>query len=294
MRSMHKLSQGEGIRRALENRPVKVIAVSSGKGGVGKTNVAANLAVALAKRRRKVMLLDADLGLANVDVLLGLQPRFNLAHVVNGETDLASTVIDGPAGIRIVPATSGNLLMTDVTAASRAAIVQAFSTLADPPDVLIVDTAAGIAESVARFVQAAQQAIVVVCDEPSSLTDAYALLKVFSRHYGILRFQILTNQTRDPRHGKQLFDKLRKVADRYLDVVLRHVGNVPHDDYLRRAVQEQRAVVDAYPASQSGEAFKRLAQTLDELPATRGPCGGIEFFFERLLHADTVCAGSMA
>jgi flagellar biosynthesis protein FlhG len=291
---MHKISQGEKVRNVLRKRPVQVIAISSGKGGVGKTNVAANLGIAMAKRERKVLLLDADLGLANVDVLLGLQPRFNLSHVISGEADLASTIIDGPCGLQIVPASSGNHLMTDIPAVSQAAIVQAFSTLAEPPDVLIVDTAAGISESVARFVQAAQQAVVVVCDEPSSITDAYALIKVFSRHYDIARFQILTNQTRDASHGQQLFSKLRKVTDRYLDVVLRHVGNVPHDEYLRRAVQEQRAVVDAYPASVAGTAFTRLADTLADLPAASGPGGGIEFFFERLLHADTPCVGSMA
>ncbi|ANO51061.1 MinD/ParA family protein [Woeseia oceani] len=291
---MHSVSQGEGIKQALARRPVKVVAITSGKGGVGKTNVATNLAVALSNRRRKVMLLDADLGLANIDVLLGLQPRFNLSHVISGEADLASTIINGPAGVQIVPAASGNFSMTDVPPASQAAIVQAFSDLGEQPDVLIVDTAAGISESVARFVQAAQQAIIVVCDEPSSITDAYALIKVFSRHYGISRFQVLTNQTRDARHGQDLYTKIRKVADRYLDVVLRHVGNVPHDQYLRRAVQEQRAVVDAYPASIAGEAFQRIAQTVDELPTARGPQGGIEFFFEQLLHAETACVGSMA
>ncbi|MGB5346575.1 MAG: MinD/ParA family protein [Woeseia sp.] len=291
---MHKISQEEKVATALRRRPVQVIAISSGKGGVGKTNVAANLGIALAKRNRKVLLLDADLGLANVDVLLGLQPRFNLSHVISGEADLASTIIDGPCGLKIVPASSGNYLMTDIPAVSQAAIVQAFSTLVDQPDVLIVDTAAGISESVARFVQAAQQAVIVVCDEPSSITDAYALIKVFSRHYDISRFQVLTNQTRDAGHGQQLFDKLRKVTDRYLDVVIRHVGNVPHDEYLRRAVQEQRAVVDAYPASAAGAAFTRLADTLADLPSVGGPGGGIEFFFERILHADTACVGSMA
>ncbi|MBT8085198.1 MAG: P-loop NTPase [Woeseia sp.] len=291
---MHSISQEESARYVSRKRPVQVVAVSSGKGGVGKTNVAANLGVALANLKRNVLLLDADLGLANVDVLLGLQPRFNLAHVITGESDLAGTIIDGPCGLKIVPATSGNYLMTDVAPVAQAAIVHAFSTLEDTPDVLIVDTAAGISENVARFVQAAQQAVIVVCDEPSSITDAYALIKVFSRHYDISRFQILTNQTSNASHGQQLFTKLRKVTDQYLEVALRHIGNVPHDDYLRRAVQQQRAVVEAYPSSDSGLAFTRIAQKLAEFPATTGPTGGIEFFFEQLLHVDTVCVGSMA
>jgi len=286
--------QAAAVRSAISPRPVKVIAVTSGKGGVGKTAVAANLAVALAGRGRRSMLLDADLGLANVDVLLGLQPRFNLGHVVSGETSLESTIISGPAGVRIVPAASGNRLMTDLPVASQLAIVQAFTDLAVQPDTLVVDTAAGISESVARFVQAAQHAVIVLCDEPASITDAYALVKVFSRHYGISHFQVLTNQTRSECEGQQLFAKIRKVTDRYLDVVLRHVGNIPHDACLRRAVQQQRAVVEAYPESPSGRALRRLATTLESLPAACGPRGGIEFFFERLLQTAASCRGGVS
>ena len=136
--------------------------------------------------------------------------------------------------------------------------------------------------------------MVVVCDEPSSITDAYALTKVFSRDYGITHFQFVTNQTRDYRNGRELFLKIRKVTDLYLDVVLRHLGNVPHDHYLRRAVQEQRAVVDAYPKSWSAEAFRNIAKALENIPAIRETRGNIEFFFERLLHAETSRTGSFA
>ncbi|MEX2257877.1 MAG: MinD/ParA family protein [Woeseia sp.] len=282
---MRRDSQQAFVERALMRDPVKVIAVTSGKGGVGKTNVAVNLAVALGQCRRNVMLLDADLSLANVDVLLGLQPRFNLSHVVRGDADLDSTILQGPGGIRIVPATSGNHAMTELPAASQAAIIHAFSELADQPDVLVVDTAAGISPSVARFVQASQQAVVVVCDEPASITDAYALIKVFSRHYGVSHFQIVTNQTRNAGEGHRLFDKIRKVTDSYLDVVLRHLGDIPQDRFLRQAVQEQRAVVDAYPGSHSSRALRQIAQKVDELRADAAR-GGIEFFFERLLSAD--------
>jgi len=228
-----------------------------------------------------------------VDVLLGLQPRFNLSHVLSGDVDLAATVMHGPAGIRIVPATSGNHAMTDLSPASQAAIVNAFSDLADQPEVLVVDTAPGIAPAVARFVQASQQAVVVLCDEPASITDAYALIKVFSRHYGVTHFQIVTNQTRNANEGHRLFDKIRRVTDSYLDVVLRHLGDIPEDRMLRRAVQEQRAVVDAYPASGSGKALRAIARKVDELRATSAG-GHIEFFFEQLLSTDTRLARSCA
>lgn len=280
---MRKDSQKANLASAMRRGPIKVLAVSSGKGGVGKTNVAANIAVALGARKRNVCLLDADLGLANIDVLLGLQPRFNLSHVVNGEANLECTTLNGPNDIRIIPASSGSFCMTDLPPVSQAAIVQAFSDLADQPDILVVDTAAGISANVARFVQAAQHAIVVVCDEPASLTDAYALIKVFSRHYGISRFQIVTNQCRNERAGNKLFRKLTKVTDLFLDVVLRHLGDVPYDRFLKKSVQEQRAVVEAYPKSPSGEAFSRIALAIDQLPAAREAHGGMEFFLERVL-----------
>lgn len=273
--------------------PVKVVAVCSGKGGVGKTNVAANVAVALGAMQRDVCLLDADVSLANVDVLLGLQPRFNLAHVARGEVDLDSTILSGPNDIRIVPASSGSYCMTDLPATGQAAIVQAFSGLSDQPDVLVVDTAAGISPTVARFVQAAQHALIVVCDEPASLTDAYALIKVFSQNYGISRFQVITNQSTSPTAGKLLFSKLTRVTDLYLDVVLHHLGDVPQDKYLVKAVQEQRAVVAAYPRSPAGIAFQRIARGIEALPAAAAG-GGIEFFFERLLMADQRGEGLVA
>ncbi len=291
---MHSVSQAESLRRSLRGKPARVIAVCSGKGGVGKTNVACNLAVALSMRGRSVCLLDADVSLANVDVLLGLQPRLNLAHVVSGEAGLDETLLRGPQGVRIVPAASGNFEMTDLNAASQAAIVQAFSSLAEQPDVLIVDTAAGITPSVARFVQAAQDTVVVLQDEPASLTDAYALIKVFSQNYGIPRFNIVTNRSSAAAAGRRLFSKLMRVTDAYLDVVLRHVGDIPEDAYLIRAVQEQRAVTDAYPLSASGAAFQKLATSVDRLPLRSQPGGAIQFFFERLLEQAPAARGKVA
>ena len=173
--------------------------------------------------------------------------------------------------------------MTELNAVEQATLVNAFQGLPATPDVLVVDTAAGITPGVARFVGAAQHALVVVCDEPASLTDAYALIKVFSQHYGIRRFNVVTNQSRERRGGARLFEKLARVADTYLDVVLRHAGDIPDDRQLRKAVQEQRAVVDAYPSSVSATAFQGLAESVSALPAPKGASGAIEFFLEQLL-----------
>jgi MinD-like ATPase involved in chromosome partitioning or flagellar assembly len=165
--------------------PVQVIAVTGGKGGVGKTTVAVNLAASLASRGKEVMLLDGDLGLANVDVFLGLTPRLTLADVLAGSCSLQEVVLDAPQGFKVVPAASGIAQLAELDPMTHLGLVRAFGDLAMHLDVMVVDTAPGIAGSVLQFSQAAQQVLVVICDEPASLTDAYALIKILSRDHGV-------------------------------------------------------------------------------------------------------------
>jgi flagellar biosynthesis protein FlhG len=279
------VDQAAGLRRMARPRPVKVMAVTSGKGGVGKTNVSINLAVTLARQGRKVMLMDADLGLANVDVLLGLNTRYDLSHVITGESTLEEVLTDGPAGLKIIPAASGKNNMVNLTTAEHGGLIRAFGELSHAVDILLVDTAAGISDSVVNFSRAANEVIVVVCDEPASLTDAYALIKVMNRHHGVHRFHILANMTNTAYEGRALFTKLSRVAQRFLDVTLSYMGAVPQDEYLRKAIQRQQAVVEAYPRSSSSIAFKKLAQKADSWPLPQAASGQVEFFVERLIQS---------
>ncbi|MDV5981620.1 MAG: MinD/ParA family protein [Lysobacter sp.] len=263
--------------------PVRVIAVASGKGGVGKTNVSVNLALSLQNAGQRTLLLDTDLGLANVDVMLGLSPRFTLADVLAGRCELRDTLLEGPGGMWIVPAASGKRHMTELLPQQHVGLVHAFSQLDVPIDTMVVDNAAGIADGVLTFCQAAQDVIVVVCDEPASVTDAYALIKVLSRDRGVSRVQILANQVQHAAEGRQLFDKLQRVTSKFLDVTLNYLGAIPRDEWLRRAVQRQEAVVDAFPSAPASAAFRDIARRAGQWQSPPGPRGHVEFFMERLI-----------
>jgi len=277
------IDQAAGLRQMVNPEPVRVIAVTGGKGGVGKTNVSVNLAIAWAELGRRVMLLDADLGLANVDVVLGMHPEFDLSHVLRGERTLDEVLLTGPAGIRVAPAASGVQQMAELSEVEHAGLIRAFSDVGSETDVLIVDTAAGISDVVVSFSRAAQEVVVVVCDEPASITDAYALIKLLNREYGVERFRILSNMARSAREGRDLYNKMCRVTDRYLDVMLSYIGSIPYDDNLRRAVRSQKPVVLAFPRSRSALTFKNLAKKADNWPVPEGVGGHLQFFVERLI-----------
>ncbi len=264
-------------------KPVQVIAVSGGKGGVGKTNISVNLAVALAEIGKQVTVLDADLGLANIDVVLGLHPKYDLSHVLRGERELDEIIIEGPEGIKLIPGASGIQHMAELSHAEHAGIIGAFSELGADLDTLIVDTAAGISDTVISFTRASQEVLIVVCDEPASITDAYAIIKLLNKEYGRSRFRVVANMVQTPQEGRDLYNKMVAVTDRYLDVTLSYFGAVPFDDNLKKAIKSQRPVVSAFPRSKAAQAFKNLARKIDTWPKPQGANGQMQFFVERLV-----------
>jgi len=290
---MHKLpNPADGMNLMNNTNPVRVIAVASGKGGVGKTNLSVNLGISLAQMGRKVVLLDADMGLANVDILLGMYPQFNLSHVLSGEKTLNEIMLNGPDGLRVIPGASGIQKMSELSTFEQTAVVHAFSSLDQDLDVLIVDTAAGISAGVINFVRACQEVIVVVCDEPTSLTDAYAFIKLLNRDYGLTNFHIITNMVKTTEQGEALFRKLSKVTDHYLEVTLRFLGPVLFDENLRRSVQKQTPLVISYPVSKASLAIRLIAKKIDAWPINFHSGSYIEFFIERMIQYDSQVGAS--
>lgn len=277
------MDQAQGLRNRVKNDAIKVIAVTGGKGGVGKSNVSLNLAISLCQQGKRVLLLDADLGLANIDVMLGLRVTKNLSHVLRGECTLDEVMVEGPHGLMVVPATSGTQSMVELTQAEHAGLIRAFSELKTPIDVLIVDTAAGISDMVLAFARAAQDVLVVVCDEPTSVTDAYALMKILNNDYGVYKFKIIANMVTSLKQGQDLFAKLTKVTDRFLDAQLELVSCVPYDNNIKLAVRKRQVVVDAFPRSPASLAFKALALRAASWPIPHRPEGYLEFFIENLV-----------
>lgn len=280
---VNDFNQASGLRMMQKNQKVKVISVTGGKGGVGKTNITLNMAVAMASQGKRVLVLDADLGLANVDVMLGLRVTRNLSHVLSGECSLEDILVEGPHGVLIAPATSGTQSMVELSAAEHAGLIRAFSELKTPIDVLLVDTAAGISDMVLSFSRAAQDILVVVCDEPTSITDAYALIKILSKEHGCYKFKIVANMVHSLREGQELFTKLTRVTDRFLDATLELVACIPYDPNVRQAVRKQKVVVDGFPKSPASLAFRSLAMRATAWPIPEQAGGHLEFFIESLL-----------
>jgi flagellar biosynthesis protein FlhG len=262
---------------------VRVIAISSGKGGVGKSNVVVNLALAFDRLGKRVFILDADLSLANIDILLGLAPKYNISHVLDGSKKLNEVLVKGPGNIQIMPASSGVQQLTRLTDEQKLYFLEMLDGLEDEIDILLIDLAAGVSDSVLYFNLAAQEKIIVVTPEPTSLTDAYALIKILYTRHGERHFKVLTNSVKDEAMGKAIFSKISKVADHFLDgLSLDYLGCIPHDPLLPKAVIQQKALLEAFPQAEAAKAFTALAKKMDRSPPQFNH-GSIQFFWKQLL-----------
>ena len=265
------------------NSNAQVIAITSGKGGVGKTNIVANLGFKLTQLGKRVLILDADLALGNIDVLLGLTPKYNLSHVVMGEKTVSEIIIQGPGNINILPAASGIQDLTQITKEQRTNILAELDLVLDTIDILLIDTATGISSNIMYFNVTAQGILVVVTPEPTSMTDAYALMKVISLKYSENNFRLLVNLAASSFEAHNIFRQLTMVSNRFLNISIDYLGYVLADENVTKSVKRQRLVCDIFPDSRVSKCFSELAEQICKLSSLKQPEGDSNFLWGKLL-----------
>lgn len=262
----------------------RVLAVTSGKGGVGKTNIVAGLAITLAGMGQRVVVMDADFGLANVDILLGLSPQFTLEHVLRGEKLLEEILVEGPLGIRIIPASSGIQKLTRLDTAAELRLVQGLQRVAETTDWLLIDTAAGIHDSVVKLLMAAQEVILVTTPEPTALVDAYAMVKVIHLRDPEKGLWLLVNNVQGLDEALETVEQLQSAIQRFLGKEIRVLGVIPSDPHILQAVRQQHSVAGLFPDSPSGLALQALARQLQSQVPLQAD--GIPAFWNNLTHEE--------
>jgi flagellar biosynthesis protein FlhG len=277
-RSWQETAAGRDSRRG-----IRVISVTSGKGGVGKSNVVANLAMAMSRIGKKVLIIDADLGLGNINVLLGLRPTYTLNDLFSGEKSLSEIIVSGPCGIKLIPAGSGTQKYTRLSKEERLRLLNELDELEEDFDMFIIDTESGISDNVVYFTSAAQEIVVVVSPEPTSITDCYALIKLLATTHNEHHFKVLINMVHDSDEALKTYYRLASVVGRFLDISLDYLGYICRDELLIDSVKRQKAVFELYPDSASSRCFSTLARRICQTPSKIGLKGNIQFMFRRFL-----------
>ena len=266
------------------NQRIRVISITSGKGGVGKTSVAANLACVLQALGKRVLILDADLGLSNMDIVLGLNPRYTIGHLLRGEKTLDEVIVTAQDGVKLLPAASGIQELTDLDNSQRLFLLNELDALNGKFDIILIDTGAGISSNVMYFNYAAMERVVVITGEPTSLTDAYALIKILSSKYHQKRFKVLVNLVSNENEADRIFRSLSVAADKYLDSPsLDYVGWIPYDKMVPKAVRKQRPLLNMNLNTPASKSYKRLAERMLTSEDDVVFEGDIKFFWRSLL-----------
>jgi flagellar biosynthesis protein FlhG len=279
------VDQADRLRELIKNNlpetpPTRVIAITSGKGGVGKTNLAVNLGIAFLKLGSRVLLVDADLGLANVDVMLGVIPKFNLGQVLAGHKSIDEIVTNGPLGLKIIAGGSGDYKMANLSERSLDFCLQQLSDIENNTDIMLIDTGSGISRNVLKFVLAAEEVIIVTTPEPTAITDAYGIIKVVASANRNTPIWVVVNMIRDENEGKQVMERLSTVSKRFLDIELCHIGSIPLDPNVPRAVKEQQPFIIGRPRTQASQNVMEIARNILNRSVHHSRPGS---FFERLI-----------
>lgn len=258
----------------------RIIAISSGKGGVGKTNFTVNIGIALTKLNKKVTIIDADLGLANIDIILGLVPKFTLTHVLKNQKNIEDIIMDGPDGIKIISGGSGVMDLVNLSAQELEALIKTFEYLNEDSDYILIDTGAGLNQSVLSFIQAAQELIVVVTSDPTSITDAYALIKnIKSMNIPI---KIVVNRVESNKEGHEVFHKLNSATTKFLNFEMENIGFIYEDPCVKKSVRNQVPFMIGFPNALASKGVELIANTLDHQKNYQQEEGGFSSFIKKL------------
>lgn len=260
----------------------RIVAVSSGKGGVGKTNFVTNIALVLRSMQKRVLVMDADVGLSNIDIMFGIAPKYNIKHLLSGEKSMKDIIVKTSEGIDIIPASSGIRELTQLSSVQKMKIIEELENIDKNYDIFLIDTAAGISDNVTFFCSAAHDTIVIVTPEPTSIADAYALIKVLYKEHGEKNFRIVVNNTKNHKEGKETFRKLSMVTERFLGIPLDYLGELPYDEKIKEAVIAQKPYVSLYPTSDFSKKLTEIAKQFlkREIDLLKG---GMQFFLKKAL-----------
>ncbi|HPD00006.1 MAG TPA: MinD/ParA family protein [Acetivibrio sp.] len=271
---------------SIVDKTAKVITVTSGKGGVGKTNITINLAIALSEMGKRVAILDADFGLANIDVMLGIIPKLTLVDVIYNNRNILEVLTDGPKNIKFISGGSGVEELVKLDKEQLKRFIANISLLDKLADVVLIDTGAGISESVMSFVMAANEVILVTTPEPTSITDAYALIKAVSNRDRNKNIKVIVNRAENANEAKDILTKLSVVAGKFLTIDLHPLGFIPQDEQVIKAIKMQQPFILSYPKSQASkqiiEMSRKLIESNNEETASKEK--GIRSFVQRLVN----------
>jgi flagellar biosynthesis protein FlhG len=271
----------------MDESGLRVLAVSSGKGGVGKTNIVANLSYALSKRGKKVLVVDADLGLNNIDILLGLASKKHIGHVLSGESNVEDIILNGPEGIHVLPAGDGLQELTQLEAEKKMMLMDELDRVSRGYDFLIFDTGAGISPNVTFFCSAAHETILIATTEPTSLTDVYALMKILHNNHSQKNFRLIVNSVASEREAQGVYRNLTAVTDRFLSgVYVEYMGYILHDPNVPKAIRQQKAFLEIYPFSKFSGCINELAEKVsNEKPKSLSGEGRQPYFWRSAFQA---------